>query len=156
MNPAAKGAQTRGMTLRERIEFRLILIPFMDCWLIDLRQDQDGYSRITINGRTKQAHCVVYEEFVGPIPEGLELDHKCRNRSCVNPRHLEPVNTRENLLRSPLTTIGRSVCKRGHPLVDNPYPSRRGTNMKRICMICERTRNKAATIRAKEKRRVNG
>lgn len=55
-----------------------------------------GYGRIKVGGRTRIAHRVVYERLVGPIPEGLHLDHLCVNPRCIRPEHLEPVTTREN------------------------------------------------------------
>lgn len=72
------------------------------CWIFrGYINTRNGYGYI---GR-KPAHRVYYEKHVGAIPAGLEIDHKCRNRACVNPDHLEPVTHSENALRSPL--IGR-------------------------------------------------
>lgn len=68
-------------------------------------------------GRARPAHRWSYEYFVGPIPEGLELDHLCRNTLCVNPEHLEPVTHAENVRRGdagkPMSS--RTHCKNGHP-----------------------------------------
>lgn len=58
-----------------------------------------GYGKISIGGKGRQAHRAVYENVVGPIPDGLVIDHLCRNRCCVNPDHMEPVTNRENILR---------------------------------------------------------
>lgn len=80
------------------------------------------------------AHRAVYEALVGPIPQGLTIDHLCRNTGCVNPEHLEPVTMAENLRRgeSPSALNGRkTVCKRGHDLVPRP-----GTDKWRLCAIC--------------------
>lgn len=65
-----------------------------------------GYGECTRLGQ-RQAHRAVYVALVGPIPAGLDLDHLCRNRSCVNPEHLQPVTRSTNLLRSPLVGRGR-------------------------------------------------
>jgi hypothetical protein len=59
----------------------------------------NGYGRVTYKGRLAGAHRVAYEIFKGPIPDGLQLDHLCRVRNCVNPEHLEPVTPSENTLR---------------------------------------------------------
>lgn len=70
--------------------------------------------------KTRNAHLVVYELLVGPVPAGFQLDHLCRNRICVNPGHLEPVTQRENVLRGEgvaALRARRTTCKNGHPLV---------------------------------------
>lgn len=78
------------------------------CWLWEGAQTHNGYG----NGGGKMAHRAVYEDLVGPIPEGLTLDHLCRVRLCVNPAHLEPVTIGENIRRSPRAIS--SECKYGH------------------------------------------
>lgn len=73
------------------------------CWLWTASLTGDGYGRISLGGKFGPmglAHRVAYELLVGPIPEGLELDHLCRVRRCVNPEHLEPVTHAENVRRA--------------------------------------------------------
>lgn len=72
-----------------------------DCWLWTGYVAAGGYGEFHLAGRTRKAHRVAYELLVGPVPEGLDLDHLCRVRRCVNPEHLEPVTRQENLRRSP-------------------------------------------------------
>lgn len=73
------------------------------CWLWQGPRVHNGYGIISIQGSgvktTIRAHRYAYEALVGPIPEGLQLDHLCRVRRCVNPAHLEPVTARENVRR---------------------------------------------------------
>lgn len=66
------------------------------CWVWRGRTNRDGYGKI---GRQTLAHRAYYEALVGPIPDGLTIDHLCRNRACVNPDHMEPVPAVENVRR---------------------------------------------------------
>ena len=94
------------------------------------------------------AHRWAYEQHVGPIPEGLHLDHLCRNRACVNPDHLEPVTLRENVLRGESPAAHHAVkthCPAGHPY-DGRNLYTHPTNRQRVCRECGR-------LRASEKRR---
>lgn len=69
------------------------------CWLWCGEINRNGYGRVWIGGKRLMTHRVVYELLVGPIEDGLVLDHLCRNRRCCNPKHMEPVTVRENTLR---------------------------------------------------------
>jgi hypothetical protein len=90
------------------------------CWEWTACKIKTGYGRVQMKEGPKLAHRIIYELLVGPIPEGLTLDHLCRNRSCVNPSHLEPVTMRENCLRGtgPTAINARKThCIRGHILL---------------------------------------
>ena len=109
------------------------------CWLWTACTT-NGYGRIGSGegpGKMLLAHRAAYEMIVGPIPEGLDLDHLCRVTLCVNPNHLEPVTHRENVLRgeSPVAKRARQTeCLRGHPLSGaNLYTYPNGN---RRCKIC--------------------
>lgn len=70
------------------------------CWVYCGPKDLGGYGRISGFNQCYMAHRFVYEGLIGLIPAGLQLDHLCRNRSCANPAHLEPVTPVENMRRS--------------------------------------------------------
>ena len=129
-----------------------------DCWRWTAFTDADGYGIFGIaESRSVRAHRFAYEASVGPIPDGLELDHLCHtrdldcpggdddpHRSCVNPAHLEPVTGSVNIMRGRgLGTLNasREVCIRGHSLSgDNLYVQPDG---KRMCRECKRARKRA-------------
>lgn len=96
-----------------------------DCWVWTAAKSTGGYGRVYWQGRLLQAHRVAYELEREPIPEGLEIDHLCRNRACVNPQHMEPVTTRTNLLRGEgvaAMKARRTHCDHGHELTpENVY-----------------------------------
>lgn len=124
------------------------------CWVWQLATPEPGYGRITIDGKTGlYAHRVSYEAFVGPIPDGLHIDHLCRNRACCNPEHLEPVTPQINSLRGigfPATNAKKTECPQGHPYDDeNTYfwRNRRGCRTCRaehMRAYCERQQAKSA------------
>jgi hypothetical protein len=102
-----------------------------DCWVWTGCRGGRGYGMIRINYRNIQAHRVVYEELVEPIPEGLQLDHLCRNKACVNPDHLEPVTNEENMRRYRATL---THCPNGHEyMAENIAVQSNGTKRCRTC-----------------------
>lgn len=132
--------------LRARIKAQ-VAITIDGCWEWLGRRDHDGYGRMTISdgGRRRNAlvHRVSYLAFRGDIPDGLPLDHLCRNRPCANPHHLEPVTVRENNLRG-AGVVGvnaaKETCDAGHALDgDNVRIDRDGW---RVCRVCRRIRRR--------------
>lgn len=91
------------------------------------------------------AHRVAYETQVGPIPKGLEIDHLCRNRACVNVEHMEVVTHAENMRRA---FQRRTHCKHGHEYTE---ADRNPTSGHHMCMTCQRIRDAK-----RKRRRING
>jgi len=120
-----------------------------------------GYGQFVIKRKPFMAHRVSYEMLIGPIGEGLYIDHLCRNPRCVNPSHLEPVTPRENVMRGE-TIVARFAkkthCPKGHPYdAENTYRIKTGGRACRACMRerCRRRREKQrlASLEAKTNRR---
>jgi hypothetical protein len=118
------------------------------CWLWTGYQKADGYGWLTLGNRQTTAHLAAYRALVGPVPQGLELDHVCGNPACVKavadefgPAHLEPVTHRENVRRGRVRFNGaheraKTHCPQGHPYDEaNTYITKRGA---RNCRVCRR------------------
>lgn len=116
------------------------------CWVWQKSRYPNGYGQYTKrDGHRGLAHRAYYELLCGEVPDGMELDHLCRNRACVNPDHLEPVSGSENRRRG-AGFSGRNArkthCKAGHPLAgENLYVDPRG---RRQCRTCRREASKLA------------
>ena len=102
------------------------------CWHWKGILGRDGYPLLRIGQRRLVASRLSYLAYTGPIPEGLVIDHLCRNRSCVNPEHLESVTQSENHRRG-LRGVLKQECVRGHPYT-NVYRS--PSTGKRMCRTC--------------------
>lgn len=116
------------------------------CWLWTGSKMNNGYGQVGVGGRLFAAHRFAYQELVGEIPKGLDLDHLCKNKACVNPEHMEPVTRSVNLSRrDPFLYHNerKTHCPSGHEYAgDNLYIHPTG---RRCCRACAR-------IRAWEKR----
>lgn len=113
------------------------------CWpWLGHKLPDTGHARFWLDGRTISAYRFGYELLIGPIPDGLVIDHLCRNPQCVNPKHLEPVTSRENTLRGlslPAQHAAKTHCKQGHPFdaTNTHWYLKRGIPVRR-CRACDR------------------
>lgn len=118
---------------------RRTCVTMIGCWVWSGALT-DGYGRLRRRGQMMLAHRLAYEAFVGEVPEGLVLDHLCRNRACCNPDHVEPVTHAENLLHgigATATNAAKVTCHRGHPFTKANTYRRPGTGW-RECRACHR------------------
>lgn len=125
--------------MNDLVRFRrgYIIDPVRGCWLWQRGKNAAGYGYFGASGRNHRAHRWAYEQHIGPIPDGLVLDHLCRVKNCVNPAHLEPVTTGENKRRGNQRNqhMGKTHCHRGHPLEGgNVYFRKNGWRRCRACM----------------------
>lgn len=123
----------------------------IDCWPWLAGTRSTGYGSFYDGSRNVSAHRWAYELLVGPIPEGMVLDHRCRNRLCVNPAHLDPTTNRENVLRGVGHTAmnaRKTHCKHGHEFTPENTYENKGM---RYCRACNRINNRASRRRRRER-----
>lgn len=122
--------------------------PNSGCWLWERGLNSAGYGMHAQRRVMRLAHKLAYEAINGAVPQGLELDHLCRVRCCINPDHLEAVSRRTNTLRGetrPAENVLKDRCPKGHPYAGGNLYTR--ANGHRVCRAC-------AAERAREKRRA--
>lgn len=131
------------------IESKIERIPETGCWIWMKTVTHDGYARLggSDRDRNKQVHRLMYEQVIGPIPEGLQVDHRCNVRCCVNPYHLDAVTPKENQRRARLRRGGAKIgspvkiCKHGHAFdAENTHVRADG---RRECKACKKAWNRA-------------
>lgn len=132
-----------------RFEKFIERMPFSGCWLWIGTMTEGGYGIFYLSKTDPVlAHRHSYQQHVGSIPQGLELDHLCRVKSCVNPAHLEAVTHRENVLRGQGVAAlhaAKTHCVRGHPLEPMPNANRR------FCRVCSRAANRRSYAKRRPK-----
>jgi hypothetical protein len=125
------------------------------CWEWTAGKNSWGYGYISIHNRMRRVHRIIWEDKNGPVPDGLELDHLCRNRGCCNPEHLEPVTRQENLRRGNRGGNGyekKTHCPQGHEYTpENTYI--RDKRSGRQCRECLHLRAVSAKKREYDHRR---
>lgn len=143
-------------TRAEAFWARVTVGGLLDCWEWQGAVNENGYGVTSLDGRAVKAHRFAWMLAGRPMPDGMELDHLCRNRRCVNPAHLEPVSGRENTLRGEgITAVNaqKTHCIRGHELTGDNLATRRGWRTCRACEAARMRRTRAALRTAIEARR---
>jgi HNH endonuclease len=129
--------------IHDRLMSLVELVTESGCWIWMSSCHPKGYGMIWFNGMGRTAHRVSYENFVGPIPNGMTIDHLCRVRCCINPAHLEAVSNRTNVLRGiGVTAVNhrKTHCVRGHEFSEENTYHQGGNIRWRQCRACERLR----------------
>lgn len=124
-----------------RIQRMIVVDSESGCWLWTGPTTPNGYGKFRLPGASEQViHRLLYEHYVGPIGEGLQLDHLCRVRACCRPEHFEQVTASENTWRQDHYERSRTECPKGHPYSDeNTRIDKTGA---RHCRECDRLRKR--------------
>ncbi len=138
------------MSLRQSETFwdKVDLLAPNGCWVWTGARTGGGYGHLQtggVDGKSRGAHVVAYELLRGVIEEGLQLDHLCRNRACVNPAHLEPVTASQNMRRAIRMKPTDTHCIYGHEMTEENTgwaTSQRGHKPFRKCLTCAKKRNR--------------
>ena len=149
--PSGRSVPPKKRPIMERFFDRVCFEPNTGCWLFDGSFSPDGYAYFYVSDKKmKVAHKFLYEREVSPVPEGMELDHLCLVRCCVNPQHLEVVTHAENVRRGQPRNFNRNKthCRNGHPY--SGYNLTITPSGERTCKTCSRE----ATRRFRERKRA--
>lgn len=138
------------MYAKNKILKKILINPNTGCWEWQGYIDHDGYARTeVIGGKNKFVHRLSYEAFIESIPANMSIDHICRNKKCCNPKHLQILSIRENLLlgESPAAkNINKTHCKHGHIFDEENTRHIRG---ERVCKTCSYETQKRYQLKKK-------
>lgn len=142
----------------QRVWDNVVIDANSGCWVWTASLNASGYGQTMVDRKMARVHRLVYEDMAGPIPDGLVLDHLCRNRSCCNPHHLEPVTQRVNAVERGFGACGensrKTHCVHGHEFT--PENTRVSINRygfeERQCRACARAKYHADSARQNARR----
>lgn len=147
--------EQRALKIRSNLDRFVSIVPITGCWMWMMKIDRHGYGCSWGGASKEKAHRVFYTLFVGPIRDGMTIDHLCRNRWCVNPAHLEQVTGRENGFRGQgfhAVNARKTHCVNGHLLDGENLGIGRNPHWQRFCRTCRREK---ANARQKIRRMTN-